>query len=73
MVDNYIGPYKIFRELAADRVGRVFEATDPARKKSVLIKCLRNDFANRPEVVSRLYSKAETLALLNHEHIARIN
>jgi hypothetical protein len=72
MVHTFIGPYKILRELAEDRVGRVFEAVDSTRKKSVVIKCLRPDLASQPEAVSRLYSKAETLALLNHEHIARL-
>jgi predicted Ser/Thr protein kinase len=72
MIGSCIGPYKILRELAADRVGRVFEAVDITRKKNVLIKCLRPEIASQPEVVARLYSKAETLALLNHEYIARL-
>jgi protein kinase-like protein len=72
MVGTCIGPYRFVRELAPDRVGRVFEAVDVTRKKNVLIKTLRPEIANQPEVVARLYSKAETLALLNHEYIARL-
>ena len=69
---NRIGPYSIIREIAEDTLGRVFEAVDPARKKHVIIKSLRPETASRPEVLSRLYSEAKTLALLNHPHIARI-
>ncbi|MGH7854085.1 MAG: serine/threonine protein kinase [Candidatus Binatia bacterium] len=72
MVHSSIGPYKIIREIAEDRLGQVFEAVDSTRKKHVIIKSLRPEAANRPEVISRLYSEAKTLALLNHPHIARI-
>jgi serine/threonine protein kinase len=67
-----IGPYRILRELAEDKVGRVFQAVDSTGKKTVLVKRLRPEIVSQPEVISRLYSKAETLALLNHEHIARL-
>ena len=72
MLHKSIGPYKVIREIAEDRLGRVFEAVDATRKKHVIIKALRPETASRPEVVSRLYSKAETLALLNHPQIARL-
>ena len=72
MVDTCIGPYRIVREIAEDRFGKLFRAVDPERKRQVVLKSLRPDAARRPEVVSRLYSEAETLALLNHPHIARI-
>ena len=72
MIGNWIGPYKIVRELPQDRVGRVYEAVDAAGKKRFLIKSLRPEAASEPELISRLYSEAHTLALLNHEHIARL-
>lgn len=72
MIGNWIGPYKIVRELPQDRVGRVYEAVDAAGKKRFLIKSLRPEAASEPGLVSRLYSEAHTLALLNHEHIARL-
>ena len=72
MVNSRIGPYKIIREIAEDRLGYVLEAIDLTSKKHVVIKSLRPEAANRPEIVSRLYSEATTLALLNHPHIARI-
>ena len=72
MVDSRIGPYKFIREIAEDRLGHVFEAIDVTNKKRVVIKSLRPEVANRPEIVSRLYSEAKTLALLNHPHIAKI-
>ncbi|HEV8719568.1 MAG TPA: serine/threonine-protein kinase [Candidatus Binatia bacterium] len=72
MVETYVGPYKVIREIAADGVGQAFEALDLARKKKVAIKHLRPDAASRPEIESRLYSEAKTLTLLNHPHIARL-
>jgi hypothetical protein len=72
MVDTYVGPYKIIREIAQDSVGQTFEAFDPTRKKKVAIKHLRSDAPSRPEIEPRLYSAAKTLALLNHPHIARL-
>ena len=72
MIGNWIGPYKIVRELPQDRVGRVYEAVDAAGKKRFQIKSLRPEAASQPGLVSRLYSEAHTLALLNHEHIARL-
>ncbi len=72
MIGNWIGPYKIVRELPQDRVGRVYEAVDAAGKKRFLIKSLQPEAASQPGLVSRLYSEAHTLALLNHEHIARL-
>ena len=67
-----IGPYKVIREIAEDRLGQLFEAVDLKSKKHVIIKSLRPEAASSPEVLSRLYSEAKTLALLNHPHIARI-
>jgi serine/threonine protein kinase len=72
MINSQIGPYKIIREIAADSIGQVFEAVDQTRKKKVAIKYLPPDAARRPEIESRLYSEAKTLAKLNHPHIARL-
>jgi len=72
MLHNAIGPYKVIREIAEDRLGQVFEAVDSRRKKHVIIKSLRPEAAKRSEVISRLYSEAETVARLNHPHIARL-
>jgi serine/threonine protein kinase len=72
MVDSNVGPYKIIREIAADSIGQVFEAVDQTRKNKVAIKYLPPDAASRPEIESRLYSEAKTLAKLNHPHIARL-
>ena len=72
MVDSYVGPYKIIREIAEDSIGQVFEAVDQTRKKKVAIKYLAPDAARRSEIDSRLYSEAKTLAKLNHPHIARL-
>jgi hypothetical protein len=33
MVDSYVGPYKIIREIAEDSIGQVFEAVDQTRNK----------------------------------------
>ncbi|HEU5464330.1 MAG TPA: serine/threonine-protein kinase, partial [Candidatus Binatia bacterium] len=71
-MNQCIGPYEILRELPEERVGRVYLATDRAKKKVVLVKSVRTEMAEEPEILTRLYSQAETLALLSHEHIARL-
>jgi serine/threonine-protein kinase len=72
MADGYIGPYKIVREISGDGVGRVFEAVDPLRKRRVAIKRLRPQAGSSHDIEPRLFSQAETLAQLNHPHIARL-
>jgi serine/threonine protein kinase len=72
MVDDCIGPYRIVREIAQDGIGQVFEAVDLLRKKRVAIKYLRPEASSQHDIEPRLYSEAETLALLNHPHIARL-
>ena len=72
MLGSRIGPYKLVREISADALGQVFEASDVASRKPVMIRALTREIATRPETVSRLYSEAKTLALLNHPHIGRI-
>lgn len=72
MLNHRIGPYKLIREITNDKLGQVFEAIDLSSRKAVVIKSLRPEAAKQPEIVSRLYSEAKTLALLNHPNIARI-
>ena len=72
MVDSYVGPYKLIRQIAEDSIGQAFEAVDQTRKKKVTITYLRPDVVKRPDIESRLYSEAKTLAQLNHPHIARL-
>ena len=72
MLGSRIGPYKLVREIGVDALGQVFQASDLASKKPVMIRALTREVATRPETVSRLYSEAKTLALLNHPHIGRI-
>jgi hypothetical protein len=72
MTGSRIGPYRLVREIRADALGQVFEASDLASRKLVMIRALTREIATRPETVSRLYSEAKTLALLNHPHIGRI-
>jgi tRNA A-37 threonylcarbamoyl transferase component Bud32 len=72
MVDSYVGPYKLIRQIAEDSIGQAFEAVDQTRKKKVTITHLRPDVVKRPDIESRLYSEAKTVAQLNHPHIARL-
>ena len=71
MLNSHIGPYLIIREIAQDGIGQSFEAVDQAHNEKVVLKYFHPETVT-PEILSRLYAEAKTLALLNHPHIARV-
>ena len=66
-----IGPYKITREVACDPIAHTLEAVDQDSNKRVTLKHFSSETLNS-DALQRLYSEANTLALLNHPHIGRI-
>ena len=57
---------------AAGGMGEVYRATDTVLKRQVALKVLPPDVAADPERIARFQREAETLAALNHPHIAQI-
>jgi eukaryotic-like serine/threonine-protein kinase len=67
-----VGPYRILSPLGAGGMGKVYRARDTKLGRDVAIKTLPSEFARNPERLARLRREAQTLASLNHPHIAAI-
>ncbi len=67
-----LGPYEIVAGLGAGGMGEVFHARDTKLNRDVAIKVLPDVFASDTERLARFNREAQTLAALNHPHIAQI-
>jgi hypothetical protein len=72
LIGRRLGPYIVDAQLGAGGMGEVFRARDVRLKRDVALKILPDAFANDPERLARFEREAETLASLNHPHIAAI-
>ena len=68
-----LGPYDILAPLGKGGMGEVYRARDTRLKRDVAVKVLPDSFAHDLERISRFQREAETLASLNHPHIAGIH
>ena len=66
------GPYQITAPLGEGGMGEVYRARDTKLNRDVAIKILPEVFANDADRVARFTREAQTLASLNHPHIAQI-
>jgi eukaryotic-like serine/threonine-protein kinase len=64
--------YEIVGTLGAGGMGEVYRARDTRLNREVAIKILPDLFAADPDRVMRFTREAQTLASLNHPHIAQI-
>src|SRR5216110_3671474 len=67
-----LGPYEILSPLGAGGMGEVYRARDTKLNRDVAIKVLPDLFASDAERLARFTREAQTLASLNHPHIAAI-
>lgn len=67
-----VGALEIVRQLGAGGMGAVYLARDTRLKRDVAVKVLPDAFARDPERLSRFTREAQSLAALNHPHIAHI-
>ena len=67
-----LGPYEILSALGAGGMGEVYRAHDATLNRDVALKILPDAFAQDPERLARFTREAQTLAALNHPHIAHI-
>ncbi|MEX1128972.1 MAG: protein kinase [Vicinamibacterales bacterium] len=67
-----LGPYQITASIGAGGMGEVYRARDTQLNRDVAIKVLPELFAQDAERLARFTREAQTLASLNHPHIAQI-
>jgi serine/threonine protein kinase/Tol biopolymer transport system component len=68
-----LGPYEIIALLGAGGMGEVYRARDTKLNRDVALKILPDAFAADPDRLARFTREAQTLAALNHPHIAHIH
>ena len=67
-----VGSYEVTSAIGSGGMGEVYRARDTALNRDVAIKVLPEAFAADPERLARFQREAQTLATLNHPHIAQI-
>ncbi len=72
-VDQHVGPYRLIRELGSGGMGDVYLAqrTVGSLREPVALKILKRGM-DTEDVLRRFQTERESLALLNHPHIARL-
>ena len=68
----HLGPYEILAAIGAGGMGEVYRARDTKLNRDVALKVLPDLFATDPDRLARFDAEAQTLASLNHPHIAQI-
>ena len=68
-----VGHYEIVDAIGAGGMGQVYRARDTRLNRDVALKVLPDSFAADPERIARFTREAQTLASLNHPHIAQIH
>jgi len=67
-----LGPYQIESALGAGGMGEVYRARDTRLDRTVVIKVLRLDWADRADARQRFEREARAISSLNHPHICAL-
>jgi serine/threonine protein kinase len=67
-----LGTYEVTALIGEGGMGQVWRAHDTTLNRAVALKVLPDSFASDPDRLSRFTREAQTLAALNHPHIAHI-
>jgi serine/threonine protein kinase len=67
-----LGPYEIIDQIGAGGMGAVYRARDTRLGRDVAVKALPDGARLEPDRAARFTREAQTLAALNHPHIAAI-
>src|SRR5262245_27224922 len=68
-----LGVYEVTAQIGEGGMGQVFRAHDPRLNRDVALKILPDAVASDPDRMARFTREAQTLAALNHAHIAQIH
>lgn len=71
-VGKTVGPYQLVRMIGRGGMGTVYEAVTNGSTRRVAVKVLNNTRFATPEHIARFEREAESLARLQHAHIARL-
>jgi serine/threonine-protein kinase len=67
-----LGSYKLEDLVGSGAMGRVFKARHQKLNRTVAIKVLHPEYANREDVVQRFFREARVVNEINHEHIVEV-
>src|ERR1700674_3331814 len=67
-----LGVYEVTAQIGEGGMGQVYRARDTKLNRDVALKLLPDAFASDPVRLARFTREAQTLASLNHPHIAAI-
>jgi Tol biopolymer transport system component len=70
---NRVGVFEVIGLLGQGGMGKVYRARDTRLNRDVALKILPDAFAADPDRLARFTREAQTLAALNHPHIAHIH
>src|SRR5262245_61509828 len=68
-----LGVYEVIAQIGVGGMGQVFRAHDTRLNRDVALKILSDAVASDPDRLARFTREAQTLASLNHPHIAQIH
>ncbi len=68
-----LGVYEVTAQIGEGGMGQVFRAHDTRLNRDVALKILPDAVASDPDRLARFTREAQTLASLNHAHIAQIH
>ena len=68
-----LGVYEVTAQIGEGGMGQVFRARDTRLNRDVALKILPDAVASDPDRLARFTREAQTLASLNHAHIAQIH
>src|SRR5262245_54201259 len=68
-----LGPYEVQALIGQGGMGEVYKARDPRLRRDVALKVLPQSVADDPDRLARFEREAQSLAALNHPHIAAIH
>ena len=67
-----LGPYEILSLVGSGGMGEVYRARDTRLSRTVAVKTLTAQVADRPDLKARFEREARTLATLSHPHICSV-
>jgi serine/threonine protein kinase len=72
LLQKTIGSYEVQREIGRGGMGVVYLARQPALDRSVVLKALRPECADDPQLVARFEREAQAAASVHHQNVVAV-